>query len=235
MLILSNVIFYANGYWRTGMQHLMSELQKRLPELSPKLRQAGQLVLAKPAMVATGSMREFAREAGVTPPTLERLASTLGCDSYSEFKSHFRRAIDNYDFAQRANQLQQTHELTGEAGVTLALRQAALRNIDFYFDNLDIDSIGKAADLMVNAENTYVIGANAPHWMAAYMQYVGKMVLPKLRVPSVSGAGLVEGLIPLKPGDVVLAMTYRPYARQTMEAIEFALEREASLLSLIHI
>jgi len=128
--------------------------------------------------------------------------------------------------------LQQTHELQGESGITAALQQAAHRNIDFYFDNLDNHAICEAADLMISAQTVYVIGASAPHWMAAYMQYVGKMVIPQMRVPRTSGAGLAEGLFPLQVEDTVLAMTYRPYAKQTIEAIEFALERGASLIYL---
>lgn len=214
------------------MQQLLADLQRRIPELSPKLRQAAQLVLDRPALVATGSMREFARQAGVTPPTLERLASTLGFQNYSNFKSRFRTAIDSFDYAQRANQLQTTHELTGEAGITAELRKAAHRNIDNYFENLHLDAICEAADLMISAHSVYVIGANAPHWMAAYMQYVGKMVLPEMRVPPTSGAGLVEGLIPLTSNDTVLAMTYRPYAKQTIEAIDFTLNQGAALIYL---
>lgn len=189
-------------------------------------------MLEKPSLVATGSMREFAREAGVTPPTLERLANILGCDNYSQFKSQFRNAIDNFDFAQRANQLQQAHEITGEAGITAEIRQAAHRNIDFYFDHLNSDAICRAADLMIDASNVYVIGTCAPYWMAAYMQYVGKMVLPHIHAPQTTGAGLVEGLVSLKAGDIVLAMTYQPYAKQTIEAIDFALSRSAKLIYL---
>ncbi|MEM7258650.1 MAG: MurR/RpiR family transcriptional regulator [Pseudomonadota bacterium] len=214
------------------MQHVLAHLRQQLPTLSPKLQQAGKLVLDKPAAVVTQSMREFAREAGVTPPTLERLANALNYASYAALKTSFLSAFNDFDFEQRANQLQTTTELKGGAAVINELQQAAHSNVDFFFRNLDEDSINRAADLMINAKTVYVIAASAPHWMAAYLQYVGKMAVPSMRVPRTAGDGLLDGLIPLTSDDVVLAMSYNPYAKQTVEAIDFALQRQAALIYL---
>jgi DNA-binding MurR/RpiR family transcriptional regulator len=214
------------------MHQVFADLRHQLPAFSPKLQQAGKLVLDKPATVATLSMREFAREAGVTPPTLERLATALNYPNYAEFKASFLKAFNSFDFEQRANHLQTTTELNGEAAVIHELRQAAHTNVEFFFNALDESDIKKAADLMINARTVYVIAASAPHWMAAYLQYVGKMAVPNMRVPRTAGDGLLDGLIPLTSDDVVLAMSYNPYARQTVDAIDFALQRQASLIYL---
>ena len=215
------------------MQQVLTNLLRQFPDLSPKLRVAAKLILDRPGAVATTSMREFARQAGVTAPTLIRLAETLGFDNYSTFKAVFRDAIDNnYNFEQRASQLQRASETEGEIAIINEMEESGHRNIHNFYQNLDMDAVCRAADLIIKAPTVYVVAASAPHWMAAYMQYVGKMAVPQLRVPRTSGDGLIEGLIPIKAGNVILAMTYNPYARQTIEAIEFALSRGAQFIYL---
>jgi len=214
------------------LQALLNKLQQQLPSLTPKLRQAGKLVLDKPTAVATTSMRELARDAGVTPPTMARLASTLGYESYADFKAVFRDALDDFDFEQRASQLQSTSELNGEAAVIDSMQRAAHHNVGLCFGQLQAPAVCEAADLMIAAQNVYLVAASAPHWIAAYTQYVGKMAVPNMRVPRSSGEGLIDNLIPVGKKDVVLAMSFNPYARQTRDAIEFAVTRGAKLIYL---
>ncbi|MEM7209020.1 MAG: MurR/RpiR family transcriptional regulator [Pseudomonadota bacterium] len=214
------------------MQHVIDQLLEALPNLTPKLKQAAKVILDRPNAVATTSMRELARQAGVTAPTMIRLANHLGFDDYRQLKEVFLQAVTNYNFEQRANQLQRASKTAGEAAIIQELADAGHRNINHFYQNLDLEAICRAADLIVNAETVYVVAASAPHWMGAYMQYVGKMAIPYLRVPRTSGDSLIEGLIPISSNDVVLAMTYNPYATQTMEAVEFALERGASFIYL---
>ncbi len=214
------------------MQKIVADLLVLLPSLTPKLRAAAKLVIDKPNAVATTSMRSLAQQAGVTAPTMIRLAKKLGFENYSQFKTVFCDAIDNFSFEQRASQLQHAFETEGEGIIVRELAESGHRNIQHFYDNLDVEACCRAADLIINASSAYVVAASGPHWIGAYMQYVGKMAVPHFRVRRTSGDGLVEGLITIGEDDVVLAMTYNPYARQTVEAIEFALSRGAKLVYL---
>ena len=54
--------------------------------LSPQLRRAADFVAANGQEVATRSLRQVSVAAGVTPPTLSRLARALGFDSYEALR-----------------------------------------------------------------------------------------------------------------------------------------------------
>jgi DNA-binding MurR/RpiR family transcriptional regulator len=214
------------------MQQVLEALLQRLPQLSPKLARAAKLIIDRPHMVATHSMRELAREAEVAAPTLLRLARLMGYDNYQDFRTVFRSAIENYNFEQRASHLQQASTLSGEASIIHALSDAGNSNLKWFYQQLDNDDICRAADLIINADTTYVIAAGAPYWVATYFQYVGKMAVPHLRMPRLGGDGLVEGLIPIREDDVIVALSYHPYAKETIYAIDFALSQGAKLVYL---
>jgi DNA-binding MurR/RpiR family transcriptional regulator len=214
------------------MQQLLETLFKITPTLPPKLKSAAKTILDSPNLVATTSMRALARRAGVTPPTMIRLATTLGFENYEGFKQVFQASINKQNFEDRANWLQFTSATDGIAPIAQEIAESSLDNIKHFFQELDLDAVTKAADIILGAPNVYVVAAGGVHWLASYLNYVGKMAIPQMRLPRTSGNGLVEGLIPVNKGDVILAMAYRPYARHGIEASEFALSRGARLIYL---
>lgn len=214
------------------MQQTLEILFKVTPTLTPKLKSAAKVILDNPNLVATTSMRALASRAGVTAPTMIRLATTLGFENYESFKQVFQTSINEQNFEDRANWLQLTSATDGIASIVHEIAESSLGNIKQFFQELDLDAVSEAADIILAAPNVYVIAAGGVHWIASYLYYVGKMAIPQIRLPRTSGSGLIEGLIPVKKGDVVLAMAYHPYARHGIEASEFAISRGARLIYL---
>jgi DNA-binding MurR/RpiR family transcriptional regulator len=214
------------------MKQVLDTLFKLVPELSPKLRVVAKLILDKPNGVATMSMRAFAKEAGVTPPTMIRLANRLGFERYVDFRRVFQNAVTNLDFDQQASLLQESAILSGESAVIGRLSEAVQANVNTFYRHIDLESLSKAADLILNSSSTYIAASGALHWIAAYMQYVGRMVVPHLRFPRVNGSPLVEGFYPISKSDIVFGISLYPYARQTIEAIEYAISRESRFIYL---
>ncbi len=214
------------------MHQILETLFEATPTLTPKLKSVAKVILDNPNLVATTSMRTLARRAGVTPPTVIRLATTLGFENYESFKQVFQSSINQQNFEDRANWLQLTSATDGMAAIVHEIAESGLGNIKQFFQELDLDEVSRAADIILQAPNVYVIAAGGVHWIASYLHYVGKMAIPQLHLPRTSGNGLVEGLIPVTRGDVILALAYHPYARHGIEASEFALSRGARLIYL---
>ncbi len=214
------------------MQKVLDDLFKITPELSPKLKNVAKLILDRPNAVATTSMRALAKKAGVTPPTMIRLANKLGFESYEKFRQVFQDSINELDFENRANWLQDASKRGGISSIVHELAESGHNNIQQFYQNLDIEKISAAADLILNARAVYVISTGGTHLIAAYLQYIGKMAVPHMQVPQACDNSLIESLIPVKKNDVILTLAYAPYARQGIEASQFALDRGARMIYL---
>ncbi len=214
------------------MHQILETLFKATPTLPPKLRNVAKVILDNPNLVATTSMRALASRAGVTPPTMIRLATAVGFENYESFKKVFQTSINEQNFEDRANWLQLTSATDGIASIVHEIAETGLGNMKQFFQELDLDSVSEAADIILAAPNVYVVAAGGVHWIASYLHYVGKMAVPQMRLPRTSGSGLIEGLIPVRKGDVILALAYHPYSRHGIEAAEFALSRGARLIYL---
>jgi len=216
----------------TGMHEILEMLFKATPTLTPKLKNVARVILDNPNLVATTSMRTLAKRAGVTPPTMIRLATSLGFENYENFKQVFQASINEQNFEDRANWLQLTSATDGIAPIVEEIAQTGLGNLRHFFQQLDLDAMSEAADIILKAPNVYVVAAGGVHWIAAYLRYVGKMAIPQLQMPRTSGSGLIEGLIPVTSDDIILLLAFHPYARHGIEAAEFALDRGARLIYL---
>jgi DNA-binding MurR/RpiR family transcriptional regulator len=212
------------------MHQVLETLFQVAPDLPPKLKSAAKVILDNPNLVATTSMRGMARRSGVTPPTMIRLANTLGFDNYESFRQVFQDSVNDQNFEDRANWLQNASQSGGEAAIVNDIAEAGIGNLRQFYHELDLDTMCRAADLIVDAPNVFVVAAGGLHWLASYLHYVGKMAVPHMHLPRTSGNGLVEGLISVKPDDVILTMAYHPYSRHSIEASRFALSRGARLI-----
>jgi DNA-binding MurR/RpiR family transcriptional regulator len=214
------------------MQQTLDALFKVTPTLTPKLQCAAKVILDNPNWVATMSMRALAGRAGVAPPTMIRLANALGFESYDRFKQGFQESVNEQNFEHRANWLQNASATDGIASIVHSIAEAGLGNVNHFYQELDLERVCEAADMIVNAAKVYVVASGGLHWIASYLHYVGKMAVPQMQLPGTSGNGLVEELIPVEPDDVILTMAYHPYSSDSIEASKFALAQGARMIYL---
>lgn len=214
------------------MKQTLDHLARLTPDLPPKLKAAARVILDNPSSVATTSMRALAKQAKVTPPTMARLSKFLGFARYSDFKNEFKQAIHGQNFQVRATSLKHASLAGDEAGITQQMVEAGQKNIDRFASNVADETLIESADLILKANNTYVVGAGAMHWMAGYMQFVARMAVPNLRVPRSDGVDLVEGLALISKNDVMVVFSFEPYSKQAIEAANYAVSRGAKLITM---
>ena len=212
------------------MDSVLDQLFQLTPNLSPKLQKAARTVLDNPGMVAVSSMRSMAQRAGVAPPTMLRLAQQLGFDSWDEMKILFQQALTRDGYSDKARGLKALAHSRGESGLFAELSDSAHRNIDSIYHDDHYKAVSAAADIVLSAPRTYVIGAGSAHWMAAYLQYATSIAIPTLVAPRANGNDITEGLIRIESTDCLIAISSNPYARKTVEAMTFATEKGAKLV-----
>jgi DNA-binding MurR/RpiR family transcriptional regulator len=214
------------------MQEILDRLPALMPELSPHMRRVARCVLDNPNEVAVTSMRALAVKAQVTPPTMVRFARHLGFSNYESFRAIFQDSVTRGGFRQKATSLRELGERSGIAGVARRMMETTNENINRLFGANDLDQLNRAADLLASAPACYVMGIGALHWMSTYLQYLGRAVLPQMRVPRANGNSLIEGIIAVEAGDVMLIMSVSPYAKPMVEAAQFARSRGAKVVAI---
>ncbi|KAF1020649.1 MAG: HTH-type transcriptional regulator HexR [Paracidovorax wautersii] len=205
--------------------------------LSRQLKLIARHVEAQREHFGLQGIQEVAQACGVQPSAVVRFAKHFGFSGFSELQKLFREAIAqqvaparNYQSRIRdvidSGRPMDSHEIAREfLGGSIAC-MAQLR------DTLEGESFGRAVDLLAAADTIWLAGVRRSFSVVAYLDYA--LQHTDKRIQLVSGLGGMQHgqLRSLRPGDVMLAVSFAPYGEETLDVIDGALQQGATLIAL---
>ncbi len=199
----------------------------RLDDLSPKLKSAAEFVVAHPDEVATRTLRQVAKAANLTPPTLSRLARALDCETYEDLREICRGELKRRnrvlaDKAQELLQLSTGNGQTDKPGVFLVQARSAMANIQELMETVELDRLRAAADALARARKVLLLGATSGLALVSYFRCMASMAFDNWRVAGADGAFWATEIAKLGPEDVVFVVSIQPYADQPVRAAQIA-------------
>ncbi|MBZ9706290.1 MurR/RpiR family transcriptional regulator [Mesorhizobium sp. B2-1-8] len=202
--------------------------------MSAQLQTAARYMLDHPSDVALLSMREQARQAGVQPATMTRLAQHLGFEGYDVVRDSYAAAVrSGYPgFAGKAGVQLRSQKLKGDRAQaaemldSLAAQFAQLARPD------RLDRIVAAARRLSAARRIYCLGLRSSHPVAWHIHYVLSLVGEKsVLLDGVAGTG-ADAIGRATNDDVLLVASVLPYTRQTVEVAEYAAGRGVCVVAI---
>jgi len=195
---------------------------------------AARWLLDHPDDVALLSMREQAKRVGVPPATMTRLAQRLGYNGFDELKEVYAASLRLRvgRFAGRTEKLLQRRALDGDVAFTSDLLSDLAGHLKLLSRVETLSAIAKAADVVVERERLFCIGARSSFSSAHLGSYLLSLIGERTVLVDGAGAIGLDTLRGIGPDDALLAMTIAPYTRVTVEAVAFARERGASIIAI---
>lgn len=202
-------------------------------QLSPELRRAARWAAAHPAELCFRSLRAAAQAAGVSPPTMSRLARALGFDSYDAFRQPLREALTVAAQSGYVERLD-VQRRTGRAGATAQQRAADTLQANAasaLTRNAPADYAAAAARLL-RARRVVFLGLRVSFGLAYHLHYVYGLVATNGELADDRGGGLADVLAGLGPQDLLVPLSLAPYTRQTVDIVERAVAAGVPVLAL---
>ncbi|MBI4045487.1 MAG: MurR/RpiR family transcriptional regulator [Devosia nanyangense] len=214
---------------------LRALITARWEKLPRRLTQVASYALDNPDEIAFGTAAGIAAKAEVQPSTLVRFSQALGYQGFSDlqdvFRSRLREKVPSYD--ERLAQLKE-HGLGGsKAGLVLAgFLDAAERSVEDYRARLEPEALDRAVAVLARAKTIYLIGLRRSFPITAYMAYaMGKLGIRHILVDGVAGLGAEQASF-IDADDAVVAISFTPYASETVALTNAALAQGAALVSI---
>lgn len=214
---------------------LRALIMTRWPSLPRRLTQVASYALDNPDEIAFGTAASIAAHAQVQPSTLVRFSQTLGYQGFSDlqdvFRSRLRERVLNYD--ERLAQLKE-HGLAGSrAGLVLdGFLDAAERSVADLRGKIEPEAMERAVAVLSEAETIYLIGLRRSFPITAYLAYaMGKLGIRHILVDGLAGLGAEQTSF-VTARDAVLAVSFTPYASETVALASTARNRGARVVSL---
>ena len=193
--------------------------------LSPTQRRVIQYMLDSLPDVAFASTVDIAEAAGVSQPTVTRLATALGYDGYPEF----RGAIRDIVLSQRT--------ASGDSPPPDPASSALLteqQNVAALGRTIASERMQQAVDLLSASQQLGIIGLRASSALAEYLGYFARRVLPDVHVLNDS-ASMDDAILQLHANGAtgVLAFVMPRYPDASVRALAYARRLGMSTVAIV--
>lgn len=219
----------------TSVEDLQARLKADHEQLSPRLREVSRYVLDNPHSVAFDTIAVIAEAAGVHGSTLVRFGNSLGFSGFSEVQKLFKRRVmeQTGDYSERIRALQSEHggnlDVQGPSLMQEFIQTNAL-SLEQLRGSVSDEQLKQAISWMAQAKEIYVTGVRRAYPAVAYFNYALTHSGVRCMPIDYTGGMQREQCAHMGERDVLIAITFYPYAEETRELISEAHKRGALVI-----
>nr|WP_315426316.1 MurR/RpiR family transcriptional regulator [uncultured Albidiferax sp.] len=194
--------------------------------LTPRMRDAARYAIDHPNDVALNPVATVAGIAKIAPAAFIRMAKALGFEGYSDLQRLFREPLQHAvkpTFKERIRHFggEQTLDNPDDpAEVLRAFSQANVVSLEHLQDDAASMPLQEAIALIQNARIVHVLGLRRSYAVAAYLAYaLNRVGQPAVQITGLGGA-ITEQASIAGPQDLLIAISFPPYAADTLQVCE---------------
>ena len=217
---------------------LLERISTEFNGLSRQLKLIARYVEQHRDHLGLDKIQEVAERSGVQPSAVVRFAKHFGFSGWTELQKIFRDGI--------AHQLATDHNYQARIRDVIDHAQGRLSSADIAGEfiggaiagmrelqrSVRGSTLDDAVELLAHAPSIWVAGARRSFPAASYLTYALQHVDRPIHLVTGVGAMHEGQLRGLRAGDVMVAISYAPYAEETLAAARHASERGAHLIAL---
>ncbi len=218
-------------------QQLEQLIEQRFSTLSNRLQLIGRYLLDQPEQVAFGTTASIAQGAGVHASALVRFANAFGFSGFSQMQQLFQQQLvqSGVDYPSRIAAVREDHSVAPDMAGLSYLQQISQANqqaMQQLCTDMDNVTLASATRLLQQARIIHIQGARRAFPVASYAGYL--LGNSGRAVQVLDGVGYMQhsGLNLISADDVVLAISYAPYASETQAVLERALQCGAKIIAI---
>ena len=202
-------------------EHLRIELVERYSILSRRLQQITRYAMSHPNEMGMETIAVIAEGAEVPPSSLIRFAKSFGFSGFSEMQKVFQQGLLgrmseyqkrvqnlNIEISQQGDEVQSNLSYFIQGGIQ------ALQSLRNTVKNEDIE---KTASIMIESNVVHIAAQRRSFPIGTYLTYaLSHLGAPNMLLDSVGGMFAEQGKT-IRKGDVLLAISFSPYANEVLK------------------
>ena len=208
---------------------IIQRLNQSGKKLSKSHRRIAECIVShydKAAFMTASRLGEYV---GVSESTVVRFASALGYEGYPQLQKALQELIRHRLTAS------QRFEMTSDMDQTQVLSKvlkADMQNIRSTIDELDVQVFENVVERILNANDIYVLGLRASAPLAQFLTHYLKFVFKNVHLVTSGISDVFEQLSRIDEGDLLIGISFPRYSARTLEAMQFARSRNATLVAI---
>ena len=228
----------------TSVEPLIRRISDEYEMLSKQLKIIARYIEQHKDHIGLDGIQQVALQCGVQPSAVVRFAKHFGYSGYSEMQSIFREGISRQLAPSRTYQSRIRDIIASDKGgkdgvsslssteIASEFLTGSLAGMQELKNSITTPSFKKAVDLLAASDCIWIAASRRSFPIAAYLDYA--LQHTDKRIGLVTGiGGMQQGQMrSVRKDDVLLAISFSPYAEETLSVAKLAVERGAKLIAI---
>lgn len=228
----------STGNGKTSVDQFIARITTEYEALSKQLKVIARYVEQHRDHIGLEGIQELAAHCGVQPSAVVRFAKHFGFSGFSEMQAIFREGLTRQLAPSRNYRTRIRDIIDSGAGSLssveiahefLAGSVAAMHELEA---NLDAHTFMQAVDMLRETDCIWIAASRRSFPVAVYLDYALQHTDKRVCLMSGLGSMHLGQMRSARPGDVMLAISFAPYAEETLAAVELAQERGVRLIAI---
>ncbi len=226
------------GPANSPVERLLKQISAEYEQLSRQLKLIARYVEEHRDHIGLDGIQDVARHCGVQPSAVVRFAKHFGFSGFSEMQKVFRDVLSRQiapsrNYKARIREVIESGAGTlGSGEIALEFLGGAIAGMQELQGNLDARAFGKAVDLLAATESIWVVGSRRSFPVAAYLDYALQHTDKRIQLVTALGSMHEGQLRSARAGDVLVAVSFAPYADETLAVVQAARARGVKLIAI---
>lgn len=210
-------------------EDLMINIQSRFPHLSKGHKLIAGYILNHYDKAAFMTAAKLGNSVGVSESTVVRFAIELGYSGYPKLQKALQELIKNK--LTTVQRLELNDYITDEAPLKAVLK-ADMENIRATLEKINQQDFEEVVLKIKNAKRIYIIGLRSSTALAEFLGFYLNVILDNVKVVAYGISDIFEQVINIGEDDLVIGIGFPRYAQKTIQVLEFAHKRKASVVAI---
>jgi len=199
-------------------------------ELSKKEKIVADYIIQNQQTIFALSGKELSKNTGVSEATIVRFAQHLGFRGFQHLKSQV--ITEAKEKMMPEDRFKLMFRRKNQISTVLRVAKQEVENINQTINQIDPEQFGEFIRLIRSSNNVYTIGLGLSSLMARITAYLFNQAGIKAHACSKDEHSFIERLINLNKNDLVLALSFPPYSKETIDTLKFCYQRNIRCLSI---
>lgn len=228
-MMLGNLAFVLEA--ENMVKNLITLIEENMPTFSKGQKRIANFILEHYDKAAYMTASKMGAIVGVSESTVVRFANELGFDGYPEMQRSLQELIRmKLTSVQR---VEVTNSLIGDGDVLEKILVSDSERIRRTLEDIDREAFDGAVEAIVNAKRIYIIGVRSSSSLAGFLNFNFRMIFDNVKfVQTTSGSEMFEQIMSIGEGDVLIAISFPRYSKRIVNAVEYAHNAGADVVSL---
>lgn len=210
---------------------ILSMIQENMSGFSKGQKLIANFILNSYDKAAFMTASKLGKTVNVSESTVVRFAAELGFDGYPSMQKTLQEIIRNK--LTSIQRIEVSNDRIGNQDVMSMVMQSDIEKIRSTLEETDRASFEEAVNSIAHADKIYILGIRSARSLADFLSFYFRFMFDNVVSVETNAMGEVfEQILPVKPGDVFVGLSFPRYSNRTVKAMRYAKERGAKVVAI---